>query len=249
MKQRPFTANKNAISRLAKEIKQADVSPLILVHGGGSFGHPMAKQYRINEGYKDTSQILGLAKTHQAMTMLNRLVVDSLIENNLPAMAVPPFSCIVTKYGRIESFDEKPLARMIELQLLPVLYGDAVLDWKAGFAILSGDQLISFLAARLEAERVIIGADVDGLCTADPKTDSSARRIAHLTLGELKKLQQKIGEPRVTDVTGGMVGKIQELIPAVEKGIPVIVVNASKRNNIYKALKGEEVAGTIIERA
>lgn len=45
-----------------------------------------------------------------------------------------------------------------------------------------------------------------------------------------------------------MFGKIAELIPAIENGVPVWIVNASKPNYIYKALKGEEVEGTIIEK-
>jgi isopentenyl phosphate kinase len=183
------------------------------------------------------------------MTKLNRLVVDSLISHNIPAIAVPPSSCIITKSGRIESFEERPLIKMLEMGFLPVLYGDAVLDWDVTFTILSGDQLVSSLAISLNTERIIIGADVDGLYAADPKTDSSARLIPHLTVKELKKLQQKVEETRVTDVTGGMPGKIRELIPAVEHGIGVIIVNATKPNNIYKALKGEEVVGTMIERA
>lgn len=249
MKEKPFTPDRGAITRLAGEIKRADVRPLVLVHGGGSFGHPVAKRYRINEGYKDPSQLLGFSKTHQAMTMLNRLVVDSLISHSIPAIAVAPSSCIITRAGRIETFEKKPLIKMLETGFLPVLYGDAVLDWDTTFTILSGDQLVSSLATSLNTERIVIGADVDGLYTADPKTDPSARRIPHLTLTELRRLQRKIREPRVTDVTGGMLGKVEELIPAVEHGISVMIVNATKPNNVYKALKGEEVVGTVIERA
>jgi isopentenyl phosphate kinase len=233
---------------LAEEIKHAGVSPLILVHGGGSFGHPVARRYHIDEGYKDSSQIIGFAKTHQVMTVLNNLVVDSLINQDIPALVVPPSSFIITKSGRIESFEEGPLIKMLEMGFLPVLYGDAVLDSDIDFTILSGDQLVSSLAMSLRAERIIIGVDVDGLYTADPKTDPSARHIPHLTLTELKRLQHKVGEAKGTDVTGGMPGKMRELIPAVEKGIPVIIVNAAESNNIYKTLKGKEVVGTIIIR-
>jgi isopentenyl phosphate kinase len=101
----------------------------------------------------------------------------------------------------------------------------------------------------LDAERIIIGVDVDGLFTADPKADLSARLVPHLTSTGLKKLRKKVGEIGVTDVTGGMPRKIEELIPAVEKGISLIIVNATRPDNIYKALKGEEVVGTVIERA
>jgi isopentenyl phosphate kinase len=117
-----------------------------------------------------------------------------------------------------------------------------------GFAILSGDQLISYIAANFNAERIIIGVDVDGLYDADPKIEKNAKIFTHLTLNELKKLQNKLGKSTSCDVTGGMFGKIVELIPAVEKEIPITIVNATKPNYVYKALKKEKVQGTLIEK-
>ena len=243
-----MTPNLPAIERLASEISRANVSPLVLVHGGGSFGHPLAKQYAIEKGYRDQPQIMGFSKTRQAMTTLNKLVVDSLIQHNIPAVTVQPSSCTITKQGRINVIEERPLRKLLEMGFVPVLYGDAVLDSDTGFAILSGDQLVSSIATRLEAERIIIGIDVDGLYTSDPKTDPKARLIQQVTPQELRKLQHKIGEVRVTDVTGGMLGKVLELMQAIEKGVRVIIVNAAKPSNVYKALKGERVVGTVIER-
>ena len=182
------------------------------------------------------------------MTALNRLVVASLINHNTPAMEIQPSSCVVTKSGRIEVMETRPLTRLLKMGFLPVLYGDAVADLEKGFAILSADQLVSSLATRLGADRIVIGVDVDGLHSADPKIHPSAQLIRHITLQELKTLQQNIGEARVTDVTGGMLGKVLELIPAVEQGIQATIVNASKPNTLYKALKGEKGGGTTIER-
>jgi isopentenyl phosphate kinase len=93
-----------------------------------------------------------------------------------------------------------------------------------------------------------MGIDVDGLFTGDPKVDSSAHLVNRLTLEELKKMLARIEESKVTDVTGGMLGKMAELMPAVEKGIPSFIVNAAKPNNVYKSLKGEKTVGTLIER-
>jgi isopentenyl phosphate kinase len=86
------------------------------------------------------------------------------------------------------------------------------------------------------------------LFTGDPKVDSSAHLINHITSEELREMLARIGESKVTDVTGGMLGKIAELMPAVEKGIPSFIVNAAKPNNVYKALKGKKTVGTLIER-
>ena len=248
IKNKSFTLNKRAITKLAKEIKRADVNSLVIVHGGGSFGHPVAKQYKIDEGYKNPSQIIGFAKTHQAMTTLNKHVIDSLINQNIPAVEIQPASIIITKSGRINIMEERPLTKLLELGFTPVLYGDAVPDSNIGFAILSGDQLVSQLAIRLNADRIMIGVDVDGLYTADPKTNPSAQLIQHITLQQLKKLQNKIEKTNVTDVTGGMLGKILELMPALEHGVNVRIVNALKSDNVYRALEGKEVVGTFIEK-
>ena len=65
---------------------------------------------------------------------------------------------------------------------------------------------------------------------------------------ELGQTKNKLGKSVSTDVTGGMLGKISELIPAIEQKIQVIIVNAAKPNRVYKALMGEKVEGTVIER-
>ena len=132
---------------------------------------------------------------------------------------------------------------------MPVLFGDVVFDTKLGFTILSGDQLVAYLAIKLAAEKIVIGVDTDGLFEADPKVTPTAKPYVHLNLEELKRVQSKLGKAQGTDVTGGMAGKVAELIPAVEKGIKVQIVNGTRNLRIYRALVGERIEGTIIEKA
>ena len=247
-KAKPQTANQGIIEKLSQEIADAKTPRLIIVHGGGSFGHPLAKKYGINEGLQTPSQIVGFAETHEAMTVLNGLVVKTLIQYHVPAVGVAPSSFIVTRQGRIEKLGTNIIIKLQEMGFVPVLYGDAVLDAEKGFAILSGDQLIARLAIALDAERIIIGVDVDGLYTADPKGGSSAKRIPHTTVKELIKFQSWTETARTTDVTGGMHGKIIELIPAIEHGVRTVIVNATKPDNVRRALRNEMVVGTIIEK-
>ena len=84
---------------------------------------------------------------------------------------------------------------------------------------------------------------------ADPKVKKTAKMYAHLTVSELEKIKTHLGGSTAADVTGGMLGKVSELIPAVTQGIPVTMVNAAKPNRVYKALMGEAVEGTVIEKA
>jgi isopentenyl phosphate kinase len=218
------------------------------VHGGGSFGHPAAQKYAIKDGFREDGQRTGFAETHHLMTVLNGLFMDALVWHGVPAVSVTPSSCIVTEDGRIKCFEDTALRNFLKMGFMPVLYGDAVLDTKLGFTVLSGDQLISALATSFDAKKIIVGVDVDGLHNGDPKTDKNAKLFEHLTLEELKRLQSKLVKPTAGDVTGGMVGKMAELLPVVELGISVIIVNATKPDYIYKALKGEKVKGTLIEK-
>jgi len=248
-KDKEMSPDLKVIERLAEEISQARPSRLVLIHGGGSFGHPLAKRYSIKEGYKNNaSQVLGFSETHQAMLALNKFVVDALIHCNIPAVAVSPSSSVVTKSDRIRTMMMEPIIKLLQIGFVPVLYGDAVLDFDRGFTILSGDQLTAYLATRLHANRIIIGFDEDGLHTKDPKEDSSSPLIKHITVEELKKMTKRIEKPKATDVTGGMLGKIIELIPAIENGIPALIVNATKPKRVYQALRGDSVIGTVIER-
>ena len=245
-KAKPLTPNLPAIERLADEISQAQPSKLILVHGGGSFGHPIAKKYCIADGFKDRSQLTGFSETHEAMVSLNKIILKSLLRKGVPAFGMAPSSFLVTKLGRIHICIKKPLKQAVKIGLVPVLYGDAVLDIDMGFTILSGDQLAPFLAEKMKAQRLIMGVDVDGIFSDDPKKNPLARLIQHLTLAELENPTNRISGTGVTDVTGGMLGKVSELTLPVTKGIETMIVNASKSGVIYKVLKGEKVVGTKI---
>jgi isopentenyl phosphate kinase len=176
------------------------------------------------------------------------LVMDALLLDDFPAVSVTPSSCIVAEDGRIKIFDDSVVRMLLRLGFTPVLYGDVVMDEKMGFTVVSGDQLASVLAVKLGARQIIMGGDTDGVFDADPKV-KGAKPYSRLTLEELKRIEGKLGGSDGTDVTGGMRGKITELIPAIQAGIPVVVVNATKATNIYRALVGEKVEGTVIEKA
>jgi hypothetical protein len=63
-----------------------------VLHGAGSYGHFEASQYGITK--PDTPQpvlLEGFAKTRAAVTRLNQLVVNQLIEAGLPAVGLSPF--------------------------------------------------------------------------------------------------------------------------------------------------------------
>jgi len=235
----PHTEN---IKRLAQEISTTK-KPLIIVHGAGSFGHPVAKKYNISDGLKTSDQLVGFSETHQSMTRLNQIIVDTLLEAGVPAFGISASSMLVTKDRRLVELDLSIIKGCLELGLIPVMYGDAVLDTEQGFAILSGDQLIVRLAIDLEADRIIFGSDVDGIYTANPKLDPDAKLMERVSLSHMTA---EVGGATNTDVTGGMLGKLKEAEGAVEAGAEVVLLNANAENRVKLALLGEKVMGTIL---
>jgi isopentenyl phosphate kinase len=246
-KDKPFTIHKENIKRITKEIAKSGSRHLIIVHGGGSYGHVAAKEYNIQEGFSQRRQLIGFSRTRQAMISLNNILIDALLNEKVPAVSINPSSFIITDQKRMKTINFEVIKRFIEKGFIPVLYGDAVLDDYQGLAILSGDQLVSNLALELEASRIIFGLDVDGVFTANPKIVEDARLIKSFSLSKMKGVVKK-GDILNSDVTEGMFGKIKEAAPAVERGIEVILVNAGIPNRIYKALIREPIICTSLIR-
>lgn len=229
------------IKRLSREIAVAAQYPLIIVHGGGSFGHPHAKKHRIADGFKDESQLIGFSETHQAMVELNKIIVDVLLSEGVPAFSLSASSMIRTEGKRLKVFDPSIVKNFIEFGLVPVLYGDAVLDSQQVFAILSGDQLIAKLAMAFNAESVIFGSDVDGIFTDNPKLNKDAELIETVSVNNV---EANVGDATNTDVTGGMLGKLSEAAEIVKAGSDVLMINAFVPGRVKSALLGEKVIGT-----
>jgi Predicted archaeal kinase len=49
-KKEPFSFNRDVLLRIGNELKSSWPMPLIIIHGGGSFGHPIAEAYEIKKG-------------------------------------------------------------------------------------------------------------------------------------------------------------------------------------------------------
>lgn len=246
-KSKEFSINRDALNRLAEELTSVE-EQLVIVHGGGSFGHPLASKYDINSGYEDESQLMGFALTHRAMEELNSTVVSALQDAGLPAVPVQPSACIIVEDGRISSMEVNPLRKLLDLGLVSVLYGDAVPDLERGMSILSGDQLVVFLAQELGVKRVILGVDTDGVYTGDPKKDEEAELLPKITLKNWPEISDSLPLTPAPDVTGGMRKKIEELLKLPEVGIEAQIINASKPETLEKAIKGDKTLGTMIIR-
>ncbi|GAH94017.1 unnamed protein product, partial [marine sediment metagenome] len=102
-------------------------------------------------------------------------------------------------------------------------------DLSKGMSILSGDQLVAQLACELGTKRVILGVDVDGVYTVNPKTNKNAELIQEISLSNWPSVEKRLtGVVKGRDVTGGITNKMRELLALVERGVEAEIVNAAK---------------------
>ena len=92
-KSKKYSFKKEVVNRLSAEIKKAN-KELIIVHGAGSFGHILAKEYDLNSGYKNDKQLQGFSLTHAMVQKLNTMVLDSLHEHGIAAVSIPPHAVL-----------------------------------------------------------------------------------------------------------------------------------------------------------
>jgi isopentenyl phosphate kinase len=223
------------IRRLAGEVATFG-RPLIIVHGAGSFGHPLARRYSLTERFDAE----GLALTHRSVEVLNAAVVDALNAAGIHAAGVHPMDCFTTSGGRISSAFPEPITLMLKNSVVPVLHGDVVMDTLKGVSIVSGDQLVSYLAVVLKAGRIGLGSAEDGVL------DGKGVPVPRITPSNFGQIRAALGGSASTDVTGGMLGKVTELLDMCRgRPLTAYIFNAKVKGNISNFLSGKAI-GTAI---
>ncbi len=208
---------------------------MIIVHGGGSFGHILADKYEITNGF-DRWKVMGFAEIGRDMMLLNLKILDILIKNSIPAVSMPPHSYLVMG----KKFNFEIFENLIHYGFVPLTYGDVAFDRDRGINICSGDYLMLELAKKFRPEKVIFLSDVDGVFTKHPSSKDA--KLIKVLNGNFD-VETSI---KVKDVTGGMGEKIK-LMRKIAKYSDVYLINGFHPERIDKILKNEDFIGTVVK--
>jgi len=239
-KARLRTPRRATIARLARELAAAE-EDLVVVHGAGSYGHLLARRYRLN-GPASETKAFGTAVVQRDVKALNALVVDALLDAGLRPVSLAPSALLTMDDGRVASFDLTPFLSYRALGCTPVTFGDVVLDRRRGVSICSGDLLMLELARALRPTRALFVADVDGLFTADPKRRKEARLLDSVTKETLDKVA--FGPSARLDVTGGIEAKVRRMLEIASHAEECLILNGNVKNRLRDAVRGKRVIGT-----
>ncbi len=247
-KEKPLTPNFSAIEKISQVIKELKKHfKVIIVHGGGSFGHYWSVKYDMHTmpaAYPDE----GVAKVRDSMIKLNLIIIDKLLSNGLKPLSVHASSFVFNnEYCRDQVLD---MFNMIKNNdLIPVTYGDVVHASGGKFSILSGDTLMNILSNVLKPRFSIFTTNVDGIYDYIDGGNLMSKILINknkeISVGGTSNTKIKISNITF-DVTGGMKRKISESANIVINGTSVYLINGFYPERIIDMVNGNDFIGTSI---
>ncbi|MGE5249833.1 MAG: isopentenyl phosphate kinase [Bacteroidota bacterium] len=244
-KSRPYTVRLDMLDELCREIASArDGTQILVGHGSGSFGHTAASQYGTREGVSDERGWHGLAEVHYQAAALNGFVMQALRKAGIPALPFPPSACVTARDGQAAIWDIHPLERALAGGILPVTYGDVVLDEVRGGTILSTEDLFQYLAPHLRPSRILLAGLEPGVWADFP---ARTEILSEITPGSYATMRKRPGLAAGLDVTGGMDAKVRQMLKLVETvpGLKAVIFSAEHAADLGRALRSHPL-GTAI---
>ena len=175
---------------------------------------------------------------------LNSIVLKDFLSIELPVFSFSPASFLISDAKVYSKSYLDPIKKALQIGIIPVVYGDVVLDKVRGCTIFSTEKILSILARELKGEyrvKIIYATDTNGVYDEDGKT---IKVITHKNFESVKKAILGSG---ATDVTGGMLHKVEEALGlAKETGISTQIINGTKKDELKSAILGEKVISTMI---
>jgi acetylglutamate kinase len=139
--------------------------------------------------------------------------------------------------GDVVEIDDRLLRVLLDHDYLPVV-SPLGADSRGRIFNINADTIAAEIAVRLEAEKLILLSDVDGLYL---RPGESATKLSRLTVDEVTKL--------LADgvATGGMIPKLQNITGLLHRGVrSAHIIKGSLRNALLSEVFTDEGTGTMI---
>ena len=262
------TEDKENLASLSEEIAllyQVGIK-ICVIHGGGKQLSQLAEKLgiaqKVIEGRRVTDDdTLELAKmifagkiNTEILAAFRRRGIESVglsgIDGNIiNAEKRPPREFLNRETGNRETVDFGNVGDILEINtsLVSLLLDDHYLpiisslgaDSNGAIFNINADTIAAEIAIRLNAEKLILLSDVNGIYLEANDINS---RISQITSEEAEKLIKN------NTITGGMVTKLQSLTKTLENGVKSVhIINGRCRNALLTEVFTDEGTGTMLK--
>ena len=244
-----YGLREDVLTRLAKEIGEAQKnlgeSKMIIGNGAGSFAHFSAHKYRTTEGFVNDESRIGMGWVRHDAVKLNQIVFEQLLLANVPVFSFSPSSLMSVENGITKVVFMESMSDALEKEVVPLVYGDVVIDSAKGCDVYSTEKVFDELAKHYSQEyevRVIHISSEDGVYKK-----GQASVFSEITKENFDEVKEHLGGSNGVDVSGGMLHKVEECLALTKMGIVSQIVSGMVAGRGRDAILGDKVKGTTIK--
>jgi isopentenyl phosphate kinase len=231
----------SVLDRLSKEIttalKDRPGLKMVIGHGSGSFGHVAAEKRGTRQGVHDREGWKGFAEVSSAAARLNQIVREALLNEGIPVLTIQPSASALCRDGQIFTMETRTIHKAILAGLIPLIYGDVAFDEVRGGTIISTEEILSFLTPVFKPGRILLAGETPGVF------DRDNRIIPLINRENIGNYRGILGGSGGTDVTGGMLTKVQSMINLVEmeQGLSIVIFSGTVEGALTRLLGGQQI--------
>lgn len=219
MGDKQFGIDNNRLMQYARDVRDvwnAGVQIAVVIGGGNIFRGVQAEEGGMERTQGDYMGMLA--------TMINSMALQSALES---IDVHTRLQSAIEMKTIAEPFIKRRAVRHLEKKRV-VIFGAGT-----GNPFFTTDTAASLRAIEVEADVILKGTRVDGIYTADPLKDASAKKFDHISFDEVYKKNLN-----VMDMTA--------ITLCSENKLPIIVFNMNTPGNLLRVVKGENV-GTLVQ--
>ena len=206
----------NEYARVIKKLVNEGVQVSIVVGAGNIWRGKIAEQMGMDRATGDYMGMLG--------TIMNALAIQNILEQNevkTRVMTSLPINAVAEPYIRRKAISHLEKGYV-------VIFGGGT-----GNPFFSTDTAASLRASEIGAEVILMAKNgVDGVYSADPKTNKDA--ILYSQISYLDVIQQQL---KVMDTTAVSL--------CMDNNIDIVVFNMSDSENLIRVINGDKIGTTI----
>ncbi len=224
---------------------------IVLVHGGGPEINDIMKRLGKEAVFVDGLRVTDKETMDIVQMVLagkvNKTLVNLLEKSGGKAMGISGMDGHLIEsrvkderlgyVGEIVKIHISPVIDLLEKGYIPVI-STIGCDPEGNAYNINGDTAAAFIAGALQAERLIMMTDIDGILR---DKDDPSTLIPKITISEARALYAE------GVISGGMIPKVECCIEAINEGVSnVVILDGRVSHSILMELLTDEGAGTMV---
>ena len=215
-------ARPRAIDRMARAIggwRARAPGDVLIVLGGGSFGHNVVDRHGLDPGgaHRSPCEVFELTA---ALYELKASFAAAMRRHGVPAMPLQETGLFTSRDEALALANPKPIEACFAAGYVPLVTGGLMVGDR-GLLPVGSDGIALPLLGPFAVRRVVMLTDRPGIMRGD-------RVVRKVTPQRFDRIMSIIDAPKKLDVTGGMRGKFAAAVELARRGVETVIAGGAE---------------------